>query len=169
MPSDSEQFLSVQRAFADQGWRFETIAGREVLRAGFEAHHTRIDIFAQAHPPINALSVVAETPLALPRTHRPPLLELLARANKALTLGGFEYDPDRQILVFRISNLFERNIFATAIVAAMVRCAIAEMDRLTPCAAIVRDTPTESLGMLDPTALLGRDDLLPPLPAETLE
>jgi hypothetical protein len=163
MSPDSNQFLSVQRAFADQGWRFEVIAGREVIRAGFDAHHTRIDVFAQAHPRINALSVVAETPLTVPRTHLPLLLELLARANKPLTLGGFEYDPDRHTLVFRLANLFERDTFAADIVSAMVRCAIAEMDRLTPCAAIVRDTPAESLARLDPAALLAREDLLPPL------
>ena len=32
--------------------------------------------------------------------HLPALLELLARANKPLTLGGFEYDLDRGMLVF---------------------------------------------------------------------
>jgi len=166
MSSESVQFLSVQRAFADHGWCFETVTGREVIRAGFDAHHTRIDLIAQVHPAINALSVVAETPLALPRTHLLVLLELLARANKPLTLGGFEYDPDRHTLVFRIANLFERDLFAPDIVTAMVRCAIAEMDRLTPCAAIIRDTPVGLLGTLDPVALLAREDLLPPPPVE---
>ena len=137
MRPHSRQILTVEETFGRNGWHCELIEGRDVLRAGFEAHHTRVDLTAQAHPPLNALSVVSESPLEVDGAHVPVVLELLMRANKALTLGGFEYDFDRKLLVFRITNLFEREVYDSDIVASMVHCAIAELDRITPYAAIV--------------------------------
>ncbi|KAB2641626.1 MAG: YbjN domain-containing protein [Verrucomicrobia bacterium] len=164
MRPHSQQLLSVETAFGRNGWHCELVEGREVLRAGFDAHHTRVDLVAQAYPQLNALSVVTETPLRLDETHLRPLLELLARANKALTLGGFEYDLDRSLLVFRITNLFEREKYDGDIISSMVHCAIAELDRITPYVAIVRVTPEEDLDELDLAELLQREDLIPPVP-----
>ncbi|MGA0845876.1 MAG: YbjN domain-containing protein [Luteolibacter sp.] len=169
MRPHSRQILSVEESFGRNGWHCELVEGRDVLRAGFEAHHTRVDLLAQAHPQLNALVVVAESPLSLDLTHRAAVLELLARANKALTLGGFEYDLDRSMLVFRITNLFEREVYDGDIVASMVHCAIAELDRMTPYAAVVRGTPVDLLADLDLQRLLSRDDLIPPLPEESEE
>ncbi|MFT4176873.1 MAG: YbjN domain-containing protein [Luteolibacter sp.] len=169
MRPHSRQILSVEETFGQNGWHCELLEGRDVLRASFDAHHTRIDLFAQAHPPLNALSIVTETPLVVPKTHLSYVLELLARANKQLTLGGFEYDLDREILVFRITNLFERERYDRDIVASMVHCAIAEMDRLVPYAAIVRGTHAELLPDLDLPRLLMREDILPPVPGDEEE
>jgi hypothetical protein len=93
----------------------------------------------------------------------------LARANKPLTLGGFEFDIDRGMLVFRITNLFERERFDGDIIASMVHCAIAELDRIIPYVAIVRDTPGDLLDDLDLQRLLAREDVLPPVPGEMEE
>ncbi|TAG09259.1 MAG: hypothetical protein EAZ42_07440 [Verrucomicrobia bacterium] len=165
----SRQILSVEEAFGQNGWHTELIDGRDVLRAGFDAHHTRISMIAQAYPQLNALSIVAESMLQLNKTHMPIFYELLARANKQLTLGGFEYDLDRQFIVFRIANLFEREKFDAHIISSMVHCAIAELDRLIPYAATVRNTPEDLLADMDVKRLLEREDLLPPVPGESLE
>lgn len=164
MRPHSRQILSVEEAFGKQGWHCELVEGRDVLRTGFEAHHTRIDLIAQAHPQLNALAVVSESPMPVPETHLPSLLELLARANKELTLGGFEYDLDRELLVFRITNLFERERYDPDIISSMVHCAVAELDRITPYAAIVRNTQADLLEDLDLQRLLQREDVLPPVP-----
>ena len=129
MRPHSRQILTVEETFGANGWHCELIEGRDVLRANFEAHHTRVDLIAQAHPQINALSVVSESPMPAAGPHLAALLELLARANKPLTLGAFEYDIDRSLLIFRITNLFERERFDADIVSSMVHCAIAELDR----------------------------------------
>ena len=50
MRPHSRQILSVEEAFGNNGWHGELVEGREVLRAGFEAHHTRVDLIAQAYP-----------------------------------------------------------------------------------------------------------------------
>lgn len=167
MRPHSRQILCVQETFGANGWHCELVEDRDVLRAGFEAHHTRVDLVAQAYPQLNALSVVSESPMPIEERRIPRLLELLTRANKQLTLGGFEYDLDRQHLVFRITNLFEKERFDGDIVCSMVHCAIAELDRITPYAAVVRDTRADLLGDLDLDRLLSRDDLIPPVPGDT--
>jgi hypothetical protein len=169
MRSHSRQILSVEETFGQNGWHCELVEGREVLRAGFDAHHTRVDLIAQAFPALNALVVVSESRLSFDDSHLAAMLELLARANKQLTLGGFEYDMDREFLVFRITNLFEREKYDSDIISSMVHCAIAELDRLTPYAAIVRDTPSDLLDDLDLARLLLRQDIIPPVPGEEEE
>ncbi len=169
MRPHSRQILTVEETFGQNGWHCELVEGRDVLRAGFDAHHTRIDLIAQAFPQLNALVVVSESPMPLDGEHLPPVLELLARANKQLTLGGFEYDIDREYLVFRMTNLFEREKYDSDIISSMVHCAIAELDRITPYVAIVRDTPGDLLDDLDLVRLLMREDIIPPVPGEEEE
>jgi len=169
MRPHSRQILSVEETFGVNGWHCELVEGRDVLRAGFEAHHTRVDLIAQAHPQLNALTVVSESLMPLGQAHRGAVIELLMRANKPLTLGGFEYDFDRSMLVFRITNLFEREKFDADIVSSMVHCAIAELDRLIPYASMVRDTAADLLPDLDLERLLAREDVIPPVPGSGYE
>ncbi len=169
MRPHSRQILAIEEIFGQNGWHCELIEGREVIRATFDAHHTRVDLIAQAYPQLNALTVVSESKMPAAESHLPSLLELLARANKQLTLGGFEYDLDREFLVFRTSNLFEREKFDGDIVSSMVHCAIAELDRITPYAAVVIHTAPDLLDDLDLARLLMRDDLIPPVPGEEEE
>jgi hypothetical protein len=51
----------------------------------------------------------------------------------------------------------------------MVHCAIAELDRITPYAAIARDTPEDLLANLDLIRLLQREDVIPPVPGDDEE
>lgn len=169
MRPHSRQILSVEEVFGKNGWHAELVEGRDVLRAGFEAHHTRVDVVAQAFTELNALSIVSESPMFIAEPQMPALLELLMRANKQLTLGGFEYDLDREMLVFRVTNLFERERFDGDIVSSMVHCAIAELDRITPYASTVRSTPADLIADLDLQRLLEREDLIPPVPGEEEE
>lgn len=164
IPPASIQLQSVAEAFGKQGWHCEPVEGREVLEAHFEAHHTHIRLYAQVFPQLSALSIVAESPLAPGEAHLTSALELLMRANKQLTLGGFEFDFDRDQLVFRITNLFDRERFDADIVSSMVHCAIAELDRLVPLLGSLLKTPVDLLDDLSLPLLLEREDLLPPLP-----
>ena len=50
------------------------------------------------------------------------------------------------------------------VLASMVHCAIAELDRIIPYAATVRNTPEDLLDDLDLERLLQREDLVPPVP-----
>ncbi|MFK7851755.1 MAG: YbjN domain-containing protein [Akkermansiaceae bacterium] len=164
MRPHSRQILSVEEVFGKNGWHAELVEGRDVLRAGFEAHHTRVDLVAQTYTDLNALSVVSESPMFIAEPQMRSLLELLMRANKQLTLGGFEYDLDREMIVFRVTNLFDREVFDGDIVSSMVHCAIAEIDRIVPYASIVRGTAADLIDDLDLERLLMREDVIPPVP-----
>lgn len=166
MRPPSRQILTVEEAFGRNGWHCELVEGRDVLRSVFSGHHTRIEMTIQAYPPMNALAVIGEMPLPLDEAHQPYLLELLARANKTLNLGGFEFDLDRQRLVFRITNLFEKERYDADIVSSMVHCTVAEMDRLAPYAMTVIRTPEDLLDDLDLQRLLMREDFIPPVPGD---
>ncbi len=168
MRPPSLQIQSVEDAFGRNGWHAEFVEGKDVLRSLFSGHHTRIELIAQAYPPLNALAVIGEMPLPLPEPddHQPAILELLARANKSLNLGGFEFDLDRGRLVFRITNLFDREKYDADIVTSMVHCTVAELDRLAPYALTVTQTPADLLDDLDIPRLLEREDLIPPVPGD---
>lgn len=166
MRPPSLQIQSVEDAFGRQGWHCEPVEGKDVLRAIFSGHHTRIDLIAQAYPPMNALAIIGETPVPLDADHLPAGLELLARANKNLNLGGFEYDIDRQRLVFRMTNLFDREKYDGDIITSMVHCTVAELDRMAPYALTVVKTPADLLDDLDLSLLLMREDLIPPVPGD---
>ena len=162
----SIQIQSVMDAFGQQGWQFEHLEGKDVIRTAFEAYHTHVHLHAQAFPQLNALSVVGEAPLELEVEQEPVLLELLARANKKLTLGSLEYDLDREQIMFRITNMFERDKYDADIVSSMIHAAIAEVDRITPFAAVIRQTPVDLLDDLSVERLLLREDLIPPVPGD---
>ena len=166
MRPPSLQIQSVEEAFGRNGWHCEPVEGRDVLRSVFSGHHTRIELIAQAYTPMNALAVIGEMELPLDEEHLQSGLELLARANKFLNLGGFEYDLDRSRLVFRITNLFDREKYDADIVTSMVHCTVAELDRLAPYATTVARTPADLLDDLDLQLLLMREDLIPPVPGD---
>lgn len=166
MKAPSLQILSVETAFGKNGWHCELVEGRDVLRASFSAHHTRIQLHAQSYTPINALAIVGETAMRITAAHLPAMLELLCRANQQLNLGAFEFDIERQMLGFRITNIFERERYDADIITSMAHCAIAELDRITPYAATVQRTAEKSLAKLNIVRLLEREDLIPPVPGD---
>jgi len=166
MRPTSIQIQSVMDAFGKQGWQFEHLEGKDVIRTAFEAYHTRVHLHAQAFPQLNALSVVGEAPMNVEVEQEPLILELLARANKKITLGSLEYDLDREQIMFRITNLFERDKFDADIISSMVHAAIAEVDRIVPYAGVIQQTSEDLLDDLSLERLLLRDDLIPPLPGD---
>jgi len=160
----SLQIQSVQKIFGENGWDCQLLEGRDVLQTAFEAHHTHIQLHAQAFTPLNALSVVSEIPMPCEESHLYFMMELVQRANKQITLGAFEYDLDREQLSFRITNIFDREKYDKQIVTSMVHFAIAELDRLAPYAVTVVQTDESLLDDLSIERLLMREDLIPPVP-----
>ena len=162
----SDLFKALQETFSRAGWQCRPVEGEgfEVVEAEFEAHHTKVCLHAQVFTDLNTISVVAEAPLRDP-SPSPALLgrlaELLMRANKELSLGAFEMDWDEAKVLFRLSNIFATGHYEGEIIGSLVHTTVVEMDRITPCVAIVEKTPAAELGRLDLAALLSREDLLP--------
>ncbi len=169
MRPTSIQIQSVMDAFGPHGWQYKYLEGQDVIETAFEAYNTHVHLHAQAFPQLNALSVVGETSLELEVEQEPVVLELLARANKRITLGSLEYDLDRSQLMFRITNVFERDKYDPDIVTSMVYAAIAEVDRIMPYATVVQQTEIDLLDELSVESLLLREDLMPPLPEDLEE
>lgn len=166
MRPPSLQIQSVSDAFNEQGWHHEFVEGRDVLTTAFDAHHTRVQLFGQAFTQLNALSIVGETSMPIDEAKIPYILELLHRANKQMNLGGLEYDLDRQRVIFRITNIFEKEKYDKDIVSTMVHCTIAEVDRITPYCSVIQQTAEDLLEDLSIERLLMREDLIPPVPGD---
>lgn len=165
MTPHSELYATVLSVFTDEGWSFAEVAGREVVRAGFEAHHTRVDLHVQVFERLAAISVVSESPRSCPGpAHRERLAELAMRINQTLTVGNFELDWDSGSLLFRLTNLFPTPQGDAGLVRGMVHTVVGEMDRIAPLEAILLQADGPALATLDLVSLMGREDLLPETP-----
>lgn len=161
----SELFSTILTAFQSAGWSYAEVEGREVLRAGFEAHHARVELHVQAFSQMAAVSVVAESAEATnDPAKRERLAELAMRVNQTLTIGNFELNWDDGRMFFRCTNLFTDARGDAEIIQGMVHNTVGEMDRMAPLVAILHRTEGPDLAVLSIEALLEKDDLLPEVP-----
>jgi len=160
--SRSPLFSTVITSFEEAGWAFTSVDGREVIRSGFEAHHTRVELHLQIFEALAAVSVVSESPRRTDSpVHRERLAELAMRINQTLTVGNFEMDWDEGRLAFRATNLFPTPDGDIPIIQGLVHTAIGEMDRIAPFEAIILQSRGPDLAGLNIARLLERTDLLP--------
>jgi hypothetical protein len=161
-PERSALFAAVKELFDAEGWAYHAIPGRAVIQAGFEAHHTRVELHVQAFPELNAVSVVSESPLVLPDSaRRERLAELILRTDQALTVGAFEMDWDAGRALFRVTNLFPAGPADPAILRGLVHTTILEMDRIAPLIVLISQAEGPVLAGLNLPELMSRLDLLP--------
>ncbi len=166
MTAFSELYSTALSAFREAGWAFTEVSGREVLRAGFEAHHARVELHLQVFSSLHAVSVVSESPRASSDpAHRERLAELAMRVNQTLTIGNFELDWDAGRLLFRVTNLFSTPQGEVSIIQGLVHTVVGEMDRIAALESIVLSAEGAELAALDIRSLLKRDDLIPDVPA----
>jgi len=157
---------TIRRAFTQRGWHYETVPGREVVEAGFDAHHTRVRVHAQAFPDIRAVSVVGYATAEVPPARTGLIAEALMRFNQQLTLGNFEMDYDAGRVFFRITNVFLSEAGDASVIASLVHAAVAEIDRLTPFLTLLLRMEAAELSHLNLRLFLQREDLLPPVAAD---
>lgn len=161
----SELYQNLCRVFDSCSWSYTEVSGREVIRAGFEAHHTRVELHVQVFSALTAVSVVAESPRATSDpARRERLAEAICRVNQSLTVGNFELDWDLGRVFFRATNLFPDPAGEEGIIAGLVHSTVAEMDRFAPIEAVIHRAEGSVLASLDVAALIRRDDLLPEIP-----
>lgn len=145
----SPLYRTVLAAFGGAGWACAEVPGREVVHAGFEAHHGRVELHVQVFEPLGAVSVVSESAFhdADP-ARRDRLAELAMRVNETLTVGNFELVWDSGRLVFRATNLFSSPEGDARLVQGMVQTAVVEMDRIAPLAAAIHRASGPELAAL---------------------
>jgi hypothetical protein len=161
----SELYQSLCRVFDTCSWSYTEVSGREVIRAGFEAHHTRVELHVQVFAALSAVSVVAESSrVTTDPARRERLAEAVCRVNQSLTVGNFELDWDLGRVFFRATNLFANPAGDEGIISGLVHSTVAEMDRFAPIEAVIHRATGSVLSSLDVAALIRRDDLLPEVP-----
>ena len=161
-PEHSTLFASLKATFEAEGWAFHEVPGRAVIQAGFEAHHTKVELHVQAFPELKAISVVSESPnQTSDPLQRERLAELVLRTNQGLTVGNFEMDWDAGRVMFRATNLFTTTEASAEIVRGLVHTTILEMDRISPLVVLLLQTEGPELAGIDLLALMTRLDLLP--------
>ncbi len=165
MTPTSPLYDSVVDLFQREGWQFAPVEGREIIRCGFEAQHTRVNIHLQVFAPMQALSVVSESDWkSADQKKRVKLAELAMRVNRELTVGNFEMDWEQGQLVFRVTNLFPEGNVSLSIIKGMVHTVISEMDRIAAIESQIHQAEGTDLLRLNLPILLSREDLLPPVP-----
>ena len=86
----SELYQNLCRVFDACSWSYTQVSGREVIRAGFETHHTRVELHVQVFSALTAVSVVAESSRStIDPARRERLAEAICRVNQSLTVGNF--------------------------------------------------------------------------------
>ena len=161
--ADSPLFKSLLGIFDAKEWQFERAdTKQEVIHSVFEAHHSKIHVYSQVFLPIQTVSIISEAPLKVETAkHLSVLFELINRVNKLLVLGNFEYDLDREQLVFKVSHISEGPELSEKIVGSMLHSSITELDRLIPCASTIQKSNLADLLSLSVASLLERQDWVP--------
>jgi hypothetical protein len=158
---------TVIAAFQSQGWKYKLVPDQEVVETWFEAHHTHLLVFAQTYAEAGLVSVVGNAAQRVPHSHRYVVAEMLMRLNANMNVGNLELSWDQGQVMFRCSNVFPPGTAGDArIIAGLVHNAVAEIDRLTPYLAELCRVSELELPLYSITDLLGREDLLPPVPQE---
>ncbi|NNE91135.1 MAG: hypothetical protein HKN23_05770 [Verrucomicrobiales bacterium] len=158
----SELFNTVTSVFREEDWKFVEVDGREVIQAGFEAHHARVDLHVQVYTELTAVSIVSEASVGtIDPARRERLAELIMRANEQLNIGNFEMIWDVGRLLFRATNLFSNPGGDPDIIRGLIHTTIAEMDRVAPIHSLIMQTEGAELAGLDIQELFGREDLIP--------
>ncbi len=166
MPT-SPLYSSIKAAFEKAGWAYAEVEEREVVRAGFEAHHTRVDLHVQAFERLSTVSVVSESPNSTEDpAKRERLAELAMRVNQTLTVGNFELDWEIGRLMFRLSNIFPSPEGDISIIQSLIHNTVGEMDRIAPLESMIFQSDGPALAGLNLKSLMNRDDLLPPVESE---
>tara|TARA_R110002096_G_scaffold140901_4_gene295595 strand:- start:5 stop:517 length:513 start_codon:yes stop_codon:yes gene_type:complete len=162
----SELYSTALATFKEEGWNYAEVSGREVIRAGFEAHHTRVELHVQIFEQLSAISIVAESRNGTSDpVKRERLAELVMRINQTLTVGNFEINWDDGRVQFRATNLFSQPQGDGSIIRGLIHNAVGEMDRIAPLESIILSTEGADLAALDLIQLLKREDLLPEIPS----
>ena len=158
----SELYQTICTAFQQENWQYAEVSGREVIKVGFEAHHTRVEMHVQVFPELRAVSIVSEASHGTNDVaRRERLAELAMRCNEMLTIGNFEMRWDHGILLFRATNLFTTPQGDPEIIKGLIHTAVSEMDRISPLHSMIMTAEGADLAVLNIPELLNRDDLLP--------
>jgi len=118
--------------FTQEGWRFEPIEGKPIIRMGFKGDNGSWMCFAQAKEDSHQLLFysIMESNVAEKKRHE--IAEFITRANYGLQIGNFEMDFSDGEIRYKTSIDVEGGELTLKMIRTMVYVNILMMDRYLP-------------------------------------
>ncbi|MBN1955028.1 MAG: YbjN domain-containing protein [Anaerolineae bacterium] len=123
---------TVTRFFQEDGWPFEQLEGKPILRTGFRGDNGNWRCFAQAREGQEQFVFYSILDTYVPENRRQATANFLTRANYGLIIGNFELDMSDGEVRYKTSVDVEGDRLSTALVKQMVYINVMMMDRYLP-------------------------------------
>jgi len=118
--------------FTQEGWRFEQLEGKPIVRMGFKGDNGSWMCFAQAKEDKHQLLFYSIMESNVPENKRPEIAEFVTRANYGLQIGNFEMDFSDGEIRYKTSIDVEGGELTLKMIRTLVYVNILMMDRYLP-------------------------------------
>jgi hypothetical protein len=145
-------FGAVCKFFEQNGWKFDQLPTREILRMGFQGEHGEWICFAQVREKQQQFVFYSRPAFQVPEEHRTAVSELFTRANYGMIVGNFELDFDDGEVRFKTSIDIEGGELLPEFIRNIVGTNITMMDRYLPAIQGVASgdrSPSEALDEIE--------------------
>jgi hypothetical protein len=145
-------FDTLTEFFKDEGWDYQVLEHRSILRMGFSGENGHWPCLAQAREPQQQVVIYSICPLRIPEDRRNAIAEFLTRANYGLVIGNFEMDYDDGEVRYKTSLDVEDAEATSELLRHILYANVSAMDRYLPgILAVLTDsqTPTEAVTQID--------------------
>ena len=141
-----------ERFFLAEGWEYQRLEHRDILRMGFTGSNGNWICFAQSREDQRQIAFYSICPLRVPENKRLSVAEFLTRANYGLIMGNFEQDWDDGEVRYKTSLDVEDSELGIALLSHIVYANITSMDRYLPGIIAVlagSQTPLEAISAIE--------------------
>lgn len=118
--------------FVAEGWEYQRLEHREILRMGFTGGNGNWTCFVQSREAQRQIAFYSICPLRVPESKRQLVCEFLTRANYGLIVGNFEQDWDDGEVRYKTSLDVEDSELTPSLLAHIVYANVTAMDRYLP-------------------------------------
>lgn len=127
-------FETMQQFFRDDGWRFDHIEGKTILKMGFKGENGSWRCFAQVREEQRQFLFYSILDSNCPEAARPKMAEFLTRANYGLITGNFEMDYSDGEVRFKTSLDVKENegTFVPGLIKRLVYLNVLMTDKYLP-------------------------------------
>jgi hypothetical protein len=118
--------------FKVNGWNFDKLEERPVLRMGFKGEHAEWMCFAQARQEQQQAVFYSRAGFRVPEERRAAVAEFISRANYGMIIGNFELDVEDGEIRYKTSIDIEGGELSPNLIRNMVAPNVTMMDRYLP-------------------------------------
>jgi hypothetical protein len=125
-------FKAVAGFFKEDGWNYEQLEGRPILRMGFQGENGNWACFAQSLDEKDRFVFYSSLEMRVPANKRAVVAEYLTRANYGMIIGNFEMDFADGEVRFRTSVDIEGGELTREMIKNLAYSNVLMMDRYLP-------------------------------------